>query len=144
MAYNINTGKTILVKKGAVSTYGIKNNTLYYYNSLNEIVSVDLENGEKKTVCHLDMALNDGVFSEKYTYSFNYEEGTLCTYDYDGKLLGSVYDKNIVMCWFGDDKYILADCPSYGEAGIAIMSVDDIIAGKGKWEALGYYFGNDR
>lgn len=129
MAYNINTGKTILVKKGAVSTYGIKNNTLYYYNSLNEIVSVDLENGEKKTVCHLDMALNDGVFSEKYIYSFNYEEGTLCIYDYDGKLLGSVYDKNIVMCWFGDDKYILADCPSYGEAGIAIISVDDIIAG---------------
>ena len=130
--------------KGAVSTYGIKNNTLYYYNSLNEIVSVDLENGEKKTGCHLDMALNDGVFSDKYIYSFNYAEGTLCIYDYDGKLLGSVYDKNIVMCWFGDDKYILADCPSYGEAGIAIISVDDIIAGKGKWEALGYYFGNDR
>ena len=34
--------------KGVVSTYGIKNNTLYYYNSLNEIVSVDLENGEKR------------------------------------------------------------------------------------------------
>ena len=37
----------------------------------------------------------------------------------------------------GDDEYLFADySPSYGQDATVIVSVDDIIAGKGKWKLL--------
>ncbi len=137
MAYNINTEKTILIKKGAISSYGIKDKTLYYYKNPDEVISYNLESSEEKTVCRFQMSAEIQLYGDKYIYTHNFSRNSISVYDYDGKLLGSVEDDKLVMCSFGDDKYLLAGySPSYGVSGTVIISVDDIIAGKGKWKLL--------
>ena len=135
MAYNINTGEVKLVKKNIINSYGFVNGRLYYYKDNKEVRVYSLEENTDSQLCEIEGLIV--FFNEKYIYVCDGNIDTVTVYDYDGKLLGSIKDEYLVECWFGDDKYVLSNySPSIGVATTVIVSVDDIIAGKGEWKIL--------
>ena len=143
MAYNINTGEIMLVKKEAISSYGINSWIIYYYQNSENDIELDKNTKKKKKICHLETSSTSDLYGEKYMYTHSFENDIVSVYSYDGKMIGTIKDDSLVSCYFGDDKYLLAVYKlSLTESVNAIISVDDIIAGKGKWKLLAWWLKN--
>ena len=139
MAYNINTGEIMLVKKEAISSYGINNGVLYYYVNSDDVIAFDFNTCKETKICHLETSSTSDLYGEKYMYTHSFENDIVSIYSYDGKMIGMNKDESIVSCYFGDDKYLLAVYKLSPTKSVnAIIRVDDIIAGKGKWKLLAW------
>lgn len=141
-AYHVETGECSLVKKGVISAYVVQADAVYYILEA-KLHRYSLTTGEDVLVTQQqtlgDILARNIHTDEQHIYIFNWETGTLSVYDSQGTELASLMDDSITDYYGGDGKYLFAECSKseMEESGMAVLDVEKLLDGKGKWELLG-------
>lgn len=130
-SYNTVSGEIVLIKSGAISTYAVSDDYIYYYDD-SAIYKKSLSDGtETKIVSGADNTPIHVVDDTLYIWD---EESTLTAYDLNGNELASISDDELSDCYFGDDKNFLAGIFDADVDTIyLILNLDDFLQGKGEW-----------
>lgn len=129
-ALNVNTAKTQLVKKDAVSDYTVSDGDLYYTTAVG-INRYSLKKQEDAAVVETGVR-GDVAVHGKFIYFYRDDTCTLSQYDSGGKLLHEITDADFSPCRMEDEDYFFA--LGFGEEGF--LPVKELSKGSAKWTSL--------
>lgn len=106
-ALNVNTNEVSLVKKGAINSYVIYEDAIYY-STASGINCYLLKTGEDTTVIDGGNTYEDVQVVDEHIYCFNGDTCTLTQYDMSGNMISQISDDTLIGCYMGDEDYFFA------------------------------------
>lgn len=129
-AYNIITGNISLVKKGAISSYIIQNNMLYYSTDTT-VNRYNIVSQEDEEFVKMEDSYPDVMADNNYIYVTD-SSNTIRVYDRDKTKICTISLEDCSEYFYGDDEYLFAKT----KYGVKILDKSVLKDGKPKWNSL--------
>ncbi len=138
-AYNVETGRTQMVKKDAISCYSVAGSDLYYMENNETLHRYSLESQKDAVV--MENLSDDGnawtdVFADEQ-YIYRVTDGKTAVYDLEGELVCSLDDE--IMDFYGfDSSGVYADFSNSNYSALGVVEKEEIAPETESWKMIVY------